>query len=172
MKKRILVMLVLVLFVFGLAACSGEGAEGADAVTEESGALFEEEGTFGVQAELTIFANGGTIWFGTENTYDAELSAATMDMGVTLAEAIGEEIRSVEKENAEFAGWTVYAVTTGEWVAENETELADGQLCVACGDYGYYLMHEYALVSENTTTDELLALECDGRSVYAFANWK
>ena len=172
MKKRLFALVIVLIMVFSLSACSEKPTEDSEDFVEEGGEFIEDGEEFGEQAELTIFANGGTIWFGTEASYDADLSVSTMDVGSTFAEAIGEEIHSVEKENAEFAGWTVYAVTTGEWTTEEATELPDGQLCVACGDYGYYLMTEYEVVSETATTDELLAMECDGRNFYVLASWK
>lgn len=172
MKKRIFALLIMLIFVFSLSACSEKTIDNSDDFVEEDSEFIEDDGVYGEQAELTLFANGGIIWLGAEEPYDVDLSATAIDNGTTFAEAIGEEIHSVEKENAEFGGWTVYAVTTGEWIEKEATELADGQLCVACGDYGYYLMKEYELVSEAATTDELLAMKCDGRNFYALANWK
>ena len=172
MKRKFFVILAVLVLILCLSACSDNSIDDADVLTEESSELFEDEGVFEEQTEVTLFANGGTIWFGAEEPYDAELSVSAMDVGVTIAEAIGEEIHSIEKENAEFAGWTVYSVNNGEWVEEEATDLADGQLCVACGDYGFYLMSEYELVGESVTTDDLLTMECDGQNVYAIANWK
>lgn len=179
MKNRIIALVLLFVFVCGMAACAAKPSEEAvSADTEEEIAeevveetFTEEEGVFGEQAELTLFANGGTIWMGSEDPYDVELSAAAMDPGVTFAEAIGEEIASVEKDGAAFGGWTVYAVTEGEWVDKEPADLTQEQLCVPCGDYGFYVMTTYEVISEAAATEELLAMECDGRNYYALANW-
>lgn len=175
MKKLVIAMLVLLVSVFGLVACSEKPSDDAndfhegDIIEDD---FSEDDGVFGEQLELTIYSNGGIIWMGSENPYDIELSASAMDAGVTFAEVIGEEIHSVEKENAEFAGWTIFAVEEGEWLEEPVAILADRELCVACGSYGYYLMKDYEIVSESATTEELLAMESDGRNFYVLANWK
>ena len=180
--KKLVIAFFAVLTVLSLVACSGkavtEGDNTNDAVEEviDEETLEEEfaedEGEFGEQPELTIYANGGVIWMGAEEPYDIELSASVMYIGATIAEAVGEEIISIEKEGAEFAGWTIYAVSEGEWVQEEVTGLSDGQLCVSCGDYGYYFMKDYEVISETATTDEMLAYESDGRNYYVLANWK
>lgn len=175
MKKLIIAMFVLLLSVFGLIACSEKKSDDTNASVEDDFSedeFSEEDGVFEEQSELTIFANGGVIWLGSENPYDVELSASAIDDDVTFAEAIGEEIHSVEKENAEFDGWTIFAVEEGEWLEEPVAILADGELCVSCGSYGYYLMKNFEIVNKSATTEELLAMKSDGRNFYVLANWK
>jgi hypothetical protein len=165
MRKIITLILICTLSIFCFTACnSGEYVE--DAVKDDTS--ISAEGS-----DLTIYANGGTLLLGTgSEQYEAELSAGYMEVGTKFADVIGSEIQSITKDGSEFAGWTVYAVTDGEWVMNEETELADNQLCMACGSYGYYLMNEYELISESLSTDELESYENDGRNYYAFATWK
>ena len=159
MKKILIALSVAVLAVFCMAGCSG-------------GEVAEPDGTFGESIELTIYANGGVMMIGEENPYEAELSAGAIENGMSFEEAIGDKIVSIEKAGAEFAGWMVYVTESGEWVTEEVTELEEGQLSVPCGDYGYYLIKDYEVLSENATTEELLDFVCDGRSAYAYAVWK
>ncbi len=160
MKKILVVMLIAMLAAFCMVGCSQN--ESADA----------DEGTFGETADVTVFANGGIMMMGETDAYEAELSAGAMEEGMSFGDAIGDKIVSIEKDGAEFAGWMVYVVSAGEWVTEEVTNLEDGQLCVPCGDYGYYLMKDYEVLSENATTEELVGFVCDGRSAYAYAVWK
>ena len=60
----------------------------------------------------------------------------------------------------------------GKWVQNEVKALEDGQICVPCGHYGYYLMWDYEVISKNMTTDDLLAYECDDRDYYGIVNWK
>ena len=159
MKKILIAMLVALLAVFCMAGCSD--SEGT-----------EPDGTLGETAEITVYANGGVMMMGEEDSYEAELSAGAIENGMSFEEAIGDKIVSIEKDGAEFAGWMVYGTETGEWVTEEVTDLEDGQLCVPCGDYGYYLIKDYEVLSENASTEELLGYVCDGRSAYAYAVWK
>lgn len=121
------------------------------------------------QSEVTLYANGGVFLI---NGEESELSASTMDEGTTFAAGIGGEVDSIEKKGAEFVGWTLYAVSEGEWVQKEVTDLANGQFCAPCGDYGYYLMYDYEVISEDMSTDELMAYKCDDRNYYAIVNWK
>ena len=156
MKKLLICMLVAMLAVFGLAAC---GSSEPDGLVEDS------------SSEVTLYANGGMIWMGADEPYEVDLCASTIEDGIAFADGI-DQIQSIEKDGATFDGWTIYAVNEGEWVQEEVTDLDDGQLCVSCGDYGYYVMYDYEVLSGSATTDELLANIADGRSYYALANWK
>ena len=169
MKKSLIILFITVLTIFGLVACAQEDANVDDAVSEsiESEDIVETE-----VSELTLYANGGIIWMGSEEPYEADLTAATLESEMTFGEAIGDEIQSVEKDGAEFEGWIIYAVKDGEWVQEDVADLADGELCVACGDYGFYYMKDYEVITETATTEDLVAYENDGRNYYVLANWK
>lgn len=158
MKKLLICLLITMLTIFGLTACGSSSDEGT---------IIDDE-----NSEVTIYANGGTIWMGEEEPYESELGAYAIAPGVTIGEGIMESISSVEKEGSVFSGWMIYAVSDGEWVTEEVTDLADGQLCVACGGYGYYLMNEYEVVSESASTEDMLNYAVDGRDYYVLAIWE
>ena len=176
MKKPLIFVMIAALLLFGLAAC-GNGNDnstdefsadefGADEFGEDEGVIMDDE-----YSEVTIYANGGTIYVDAEEPYEMDLSVFTADPGAILGEALGETFAAVEMENAVFGGWTVYAVSDGEWVTDEVTDLSDGQLCVACGDYGYYLMNEYEVIQESASTEDMLACTADGRDYYILAIW-
>ena len=48
----------------------------------------------------------------------------------------------------------------------------EGQLCAQCGDYGYFMMEEYEVLSETATTAELEQFVGDQREYFVIANWK
>ncbi len=175
MKKFLSIMLIVVLAIFCLAACSSENADDTinadeDIVTEDfatdDGIITDNE-----DSEVTLYANGGTIWMGANEPYEATLSVANLEKGLAFSNGI-DPISSIEKDGATFAGWTVYAVAKGEWLSEEATDLEDGQLCVPCGEYGYYLMDDYELLSESATTEDMMAYVVDGRDYYAYAIWE
>ena len=175
MKKFLSIMLIVVLAIFCLAACSSENADDTitadeDIVTEDfatdDGIITDNE-----DSEVTLYANGGTIWMGPNEPYKATLCVASIEKGLTFLDGIGP-ISSIEMDGATFAGWTVYAVTSGEWLSEEVTDLAEGQLCVPCGEYGYYLMDDYELLIESATTEEMMSYVVDGRDYYAYAIWE
>ena len=155
MKKSLAIMLIAILALFCIGCSSGATEE----VDPDN------------YSELTLYANGGTFWMGEEDPYEADLSAATLEDGMVFAEAVGENIASIEKDGVESDSWTIYAVADGEWVTEEVTDLDDNQMCAPCGDYGYYLMSDYEILDDDATTAELLAYEEDGRDYYAIVNW-
>jgi hypothetical protein len=155
MKKILSIILIAVLSLFSLIGCG----------TEE----VSPTGSDGSQCEVTLYANGGVFVIGGE---ESNLSVSSMDDGTTFAAGLGGEFDSITKEGAEFAGWTFYAVSDGEWIQEEATDLQNNQLCAPCGEYGYYLMSDYEVINENYTTDELMAYKCNGKNYYAIVNWK
>ena len=155
MKKILTVLLITILSLFCLAGCGTAEPDPVDSDQRVS--------------EVTLYANGGTFLHDGE---ESSLSASSMDQGTTFASGIGNDFATIEKEGAEFDGWTLYAVADGEWVQDEVKDLENGQICVPCGHYGYYLMRDYEVISENMTTDDLLAYECDDRDYYGIVNWK
>jgi hypothetical protein len=155
MKRISTIILVVILSLFCLIGC-GTG-EVPPSGSDQS------------QSEVTLYANDGVFLI---NGVESELSVSAMDKGTTFAAGIGGEFDSIEKKGAEFEDWTLYAVSEGEWVQKEVTELAEGQFCAPCGDYGYYLMYDYEVISEEISTDELMAYKCDDQNYYAIANWK
>lgn len=155
MKKISTIILVVILSLFCLIGCDlGE---------------VPPSGSDQSQSEVTLYANGGVFLI---NGEESELSVSTMDKGTTFAAGIGSSFDSIEKKGAEFAGWTLYAVSEGEWIQKEVTDPAEGQFCAPCGDYGYYLMYDYEVISEEISTDDLMAYTCDDRNYYAIVNWE
>lgn len=166
MKKFLIAMLFTMSLVFCLTGC-GKDKDNADDTAEDEKA--EEIVLDG--SDLTIYANGGTLWMGEDDPYEAELQVAYMELGTTAAEAL-DPIADITKDGAEFDGWTIYAVEDGEWVFDEVTDLSKKQLCVPCGDYGYYLMNKYKIINESATVEDITSIESDGRDYYVIANWK
>ena len=156
MKKILVIMLIAVFAMLALTACSG--GEGGDIIDDSA-------------SEVTLYANGGTIWMGTDDLYDADLSTSSIDKDTVFKDAI-DPIDSVKKDGAEFNGWKVYIVTEGEWTQEEPADLEDGHLVVPCGEYGYYYMKDYEIADENATTEELMGYKASGKDYYALATWK
>lgn len=164
MKKVLIITLISLLTILGLAACGGNTSEEE---TSDEGTYIEDDAS-----ELTLYANGGEIMMGVDPPTGTDLGVYTIEPGVTFGEGINEYIDDMVKDGAEFVGWKIYAVTDGEWVTEEITDLADSQECVPCGDYGYYLMNEYEVLYEAATTEEMQSCIADGRDYYAMAVWK
>ena len=103
MKRKFFVILAVLVLVHCLSACSDNSIDDADVLTEESSELFEDEGVFEEQAVVTLFANGGTIWFGAEEPYDAELDPVMYTM----------ELKSFEDLEMEGLSYYIHALDLG-----------------------------------------------------------
>lgn len=166
MKKLLITMLFTMLLLFCLTGCGGKKDNADNADGDETAEEIVLDGS-----DLTIYANGGTLWLGKDEPYETEVHAIYMDLGTTAAEAL-DYIADIEKEGAEFDGWTIYAAKESEWVFDEVTDLSKKQICLSCGDYGYYLLNKYEIISESATVEDITSIESDGRDYYIVANWK
>ena len=148
-------------------------AKWADVSVDEYYKLYELVDD-GLDLYLSIYANGGSIWCGEEEPYEIGLSVNSIETGQTFGLMMGSDspITSVEMAGYTFAGWNVYTGETVEWVEEEVTDLDDTMICLEFGDYGYALIHNYKLVGENITTEELYDTVCEGTEYVALASWE
>lgn len=123
--------------------------------------------------------NGG--WLVLQDEQNAEYGSPTytyhLEEGGSLSETMGvngHALTGMDKDGAEFAGWTLYEVSTVFW-RENPVE-AKGILCFAVDEEdlvaGFDVLVDPVLYGENVSTEELCHLSCSGTSYYAIANWK
>lgn len=127
----------------------------------------------GLDLYLTVYANGGVIWNGGDDGYESELGAFPIESDMTLGVMMGDEypITSVEKEGYSFAGWEIYTGETVEWIEEEATDLAETDICLDVGSYGYAKISNYS-VKEDVSTEELYKIVCAGTDYIAIAVWE
>lgn len=127
----------------------------------------------GLDLYLTVYANGGVIWNGGDDGYESELGAFPIESDMTLGVMMGDEypITSVEKEGYSFAGWEIYTGETVEWIEEEATDLAETDICLDVGSYGYAKISNYS-VKEDVSTEELYEIVCAGTDYIAIAVWE
>ena len=76
---------------------------------------------------LNLYADGGMMTFEAEEPYETEFHICWLEDGKTVQDAmLGEwedPLGAVEKEGAEFIGWTIYEGTSVEWPEEAVEEV-------------------------------------------------
>lgn len=143
-------------------------------VSEDEYYMNYEMADDGLDLSLTIYANGGTIWHGGEEPYEADFGYYTIESGMTLATMMGTEapIESLEMDGYTFTGWTVYTGETVEWVEEEAMDLDEMAICLDLGDYGYAVVSNYDVYGEYVSTEELYEIVCEGTNYIAIASWE
>ena len=127
---------------------------------------------------FSFSANGGTMKFlnpdGTE--YEWPEYAYWLEDGQALNEVMGTEsidaLIGIEKEGAEFLGWTLYQ-TDSTFLNEELVE-EEGILCFPYESIyysGYTLLKNPVLVGEQMPTEQLCAMSVTGTNYYALAEW-
>lgn len=181
MKKGLLTVLLAMSMTAALVGCGNSEevieedyteVEDSEDIAEEEYTEYETEGEYSESYSLTLFADGGSIYFDAEEPYDAELGAYSLETGVTLGETIDNEILSVEKDGVSFLGWQVYTSGDYEMSEEEVTTLEDGQMCISIGDYGYVLLSDSEEYDELLSTEELRKITCDDKDYWAIAEWE
>lgn len=125
-------------------------------------------------------ANGGTMLFIEENgtEYDSPVYTYWLEEGQALNDIMNTEygagLIGIEKEDAEFTGWTLYEADSAFWSSE-ETE--DEQItCFLFDeeneDVKYLLLENATICEEDAPTEKLCGLSMEGKCYYAVANWK
>ena len=127
-------------------------------------------------------ANGGTMIFRNEETERFELNNYNywLNEGDTLTDVMtGAVINSailvsVEKEGAEFDGWTIYEADSINWNSEKYDE--EGYMYLPYDpneeDLKYIVLENGVLYSSSASIEELSQIVYEGKSYYAIANWK
>lgn len=131
---------------------------------------------------IALDANGGTMTyqFAEGESYDCEFYTYWLMEGETINDLAAQPengydpMVSIQKEGAEFAGWTVYVGDSLNWSSEASAE--DGEMSLETGmdieGFEYVILGNGALYMDSVTTEELFALVCDGvTNYYARANW-
>ena len=127
---------------------------------------------------FSFSANGGTMKFlnsdGTE--YEWAEYGYWLEDGQALSEVMGTEsadsLIGIEKEGAEFLGWTLYqadSIFLNEELVEEE-----GILCIPYESIyysGYTLLKNPVLVGEQMPTEQLCGMSVIGTNYYALAEW-
>ena len=127
---------------------------------------------------FSFSANGGTMKFlnsdGTE--YEWAEYGYWLEGGQALSEVMGTEsadsLIGIEKEGAEFLGWTLYqadSIFLNEELVEEE-----GILCIPYESIyysGYTLLKNPVLVGEQMPTEQLCGMSVIGTNYYALAEW-
>lgn len=129
---------------------------------------------------FSFSANGGTMSFfehdGTE--YDSPYYTYWLEAGQALNDVMGTEsaaaLISVEKEGAQFTGWTLYEADSAWWNSESADE--DGISSFLYNeeyeDSRYLLLANAGIIRENASSEELCGISVeDGKSYFAQANW-
>lgn len=112
---------------------------------------------------------------------NAEYGSSTytyrLEEGGALSETMGVNghvLIGMDKDGAEFTGWTLYQVSTVFW-REDLVE-TDGVLCFAVDKEdlvaGFDVLVDPVLCGENISTEELCHISCFDTGYYAIANWK
>lgn len=109
--------------------------------------------------------------------YDSPAYTYQLEEGGALSETMGvngHALLGLDKDGAEFTGWTLYEVSTVFW-REDPVE-ADSVLCFAVDEEdlvaGFDVLVDPVLYGENVSTEELSHISCSGTGYYAIANWK
>ena len=127
---------------------------------------------------FSFSSNGGTMKFlnpdGTE--YEWTEYAYWLEDGQALNDVMGTEsidaLIGIEKEGAEFLGWTLYQ-TDSTFLNEELVE-EEGILCFPYESIyysGYTLLKNPVLVGEQMPTEQLCAMSVTGTNYYALAEW-
>ena len=148
MKKSLIAIVLSICLLF--ASCAAFAEEYVD---------IHMRGELGI----TVFANGGALMMGGS---EVSLFAATREPGMTFGEMLGlENLLSIHKDDAVFAGWTVYvedpeaSVDTGGVLC---FEMVENQPMSASTYTEYYWM---------VSTEELAEIVCEEENYIIVANW-
>lgn len=130
---------------------------------------------------FNLSANGGEMTFSDEDngSYSLDNYNYLMVPGDSLQDAMsgsamsGAVLEEIQKEGAEFAGWTVYEADFINWVEE---EAEDGAIYFPYeseyADAHFIQLENGSLYAEKISTDELKALVCEGKNFFAYAEWE
>lgn len=112
---------------------------------------------------VTVFANGGALMMGGS---EVSLFAATREPGMTFGEMLGlENLLSIHKDDAVFAGWTVY-------VEDPEASVnAGGVLCFEMVENQPMSARTYTEYYWMVSTEELAEIVCEEKNYIIVANW-
>ena len=126
---------------------------------------FDEE-TF----SLSLYSNEGVIFFD-DDIDGSTLAGFSIIKGKTLEFSMASKIKTIEKESFAFKGFTLYTAKDYEIIEEEATDLAENELCISIGDFGYLLLKDYKLYSENVSIEELEKIVAEEAHYFATANW-
>lgn len=126
-------------------------------------------------------ANGGElVFFNSEQgeEYSGIGFCYWLDDDQALNDIMGTEYNDaligIEKEGAEFDGWTLYEAESLFFIEEKHEN--DELKCFSFTedeDYGVYaLLQNPVLYGEHLPTEQLCAITCEGKNFYAVATWK
>ena len=128
------------------------------------------------EAYLVLNANGGMMVYGSDEPYETDLYTYLLESGKNLGEVMNGEwedpMKSLEKDGAEFKGWTVYEGNFVEWPEEKKTDLKDGEECFSIGEFMYLVLSDCKEVGGSVSTEDLAEMGKEGKTYYAVANWK
>ena len=144
-----------------------------EAVPEEEYYKNYEIADDGKDLFLTMYANGGYMWMDGDDPYDFDLGVYAIETGETFGLMVDNEDNvSLEHDFAEFVGWTVYTGESIEWMEEEPAEVEETDIVVDLGNQGFGLIHNYEVVGESLSHDELMELVCEGTEYVALAMWE
>lgn len=118
---------------------------------------------------ITLYANGGTLVMDGDAEETTHITAS-MEPGQTFGEVLElDRILSVNKENEEFVGWTVYDVTEME---TSETYAMDDEaICIELPEGNYMVLRDYTFRGELVSTEELAEYVCGESDIAVIANY-
>ena len=124
---------------------------------------------------IVLDANGGMMTFAADTPYETDFTLYYFGEGQSVDDAMNEwsePMESVQKDDAEFAGWTVYVGDYSDWPDEVPADISEGSMCFAINEYTNLILDNCTVYKENATTEELKEIVCEGQTFYAQANWK
>lgn len=146
-------------------------AKWASIPAEEYYQYSDDDVEFIVIPSASLYSDGGVFTFRSEEgTYEASISAATMEPGQTFGEVLEmDDIISITKDGAEFVGWMVYEVAEMETV-EGEVDAGDDP-CFEVWDGWFSVLHGATVIHDCISTEELKQLTCGELDLFAVALW-
>lgn len=178
MKKKLVTVLLALSMTAAVVGCGNSDEtieedytefENSEDMAEED---YEDLEEYEEEYSLSLYANGGTIYYDAEEPYQGDMSAYSMEEGEVLGDVISDEILSVEKEDAAFLGWQVYTSGSYEMSDEEVTVLEEGEECIDFGEYGYVVLSESEAYDELLSTEQLRSITSEAKDYWAIAEWE
>lgn len=131
---------------------------------------------------FSLYANGGTMIFSDVETKSFELERYNywLNEGESLKDVMNGDIvnsailKSVQKDDFIFTGWTVYSADSLNWSSDEVIEEGTQNFLYDPNDddFRYMYLENCVLYSENASTEEITKITYNGKHYYAFANWE
>lgn len=131
---------------------------------------------------FSLYANGGKMNFKDNEVPNFQFNSYTywLNSGDSLNDAMtGENINSavlmsLDKENTEFKGWTIYESDNIFWNSEaiDENNTKSFLYDTKSTDLKYIVLENCTTYNDLTSTEEMCEIVSNGKCYYAIANWE